>query len=129
MGLSRAEGTDRTACAPRGSDSDGAKLTAARAGIDAGELAALDNRGSQKRRPERVESVDYWRQGVRVLAICASVWGKPMGCTLDDVPGASRTDGSALAGTLRRWGSVGCRWQSRIWLLGVAEARRPKAGI
>ena len=46
-------------------------------------MTAQDNQGTRNLRPERV---DGWRRGVQVLAICVSVWGKPMGCTLDDVP-------------------------------------------
>ncbi len=75
-------------------------------------------------RPERV---DGWRRGVQVLAICVSVWGKPMGCTLDDVPELA----ARMARSCPGCGGDGVRCESLAranLVAGVAEAMRPIAG-
>ncbi len=51
--------------------------------------------------------------------ICVSVWGKPMGSTLDDVP--------ELAARMARSWPLGDAGKVEFGT-GVAEARRPKAG-
>ena len=59
--------------------------------------------------------------------ICVCVWGKPMGCTLDDVPElAARMARSCLGCS-----GDGVRWETLArsnLVTGVAEARRPIAG-
>ncbi len=89
----------------------------------AGELTALDDRGTRNLRPEE------WMAGGEVSRfwLCVSVWGNPMGCTLDDVP--------ELAARMAR-SCPGCCGDGVCWetlarsnlVTGVAEARRAIAG-